>query len=240
MLARPDDAGRARSPSRPASSSSSRRSAASSVSPGSTPPPGVAHQRRRVTGFSKRTSRTRSLGVDDERAHRLRAATGSSQSCERAEPAQPLGVRDGGVRGRGRRQHEERRRAERAQLRAELGPLAEERRGRPPCRRTRSRAAAARAASRSSRARVEVAAAQVARAGRRPVRGVRHAVAELEQRELLLRVEEPRREAGVVEQPPEVVARIREVRGGGGRDAARVDPAEDAAQARARGRRGRR
>ena len=79
---------------------------------------------------------------------------------------------------------------------------------------------------------VEVAAAQVARAGRRAVRGVRDAVAELEERELLLRIEEPRREARVVEQPPEVVARVREVRGRRGRDAARIDAAEDAAQVR--------
>ena len=79
---------------------------------------------------------------------------------------------------------------------------------------------------------VEVAAAEVARARRRPVGGVRHAVAELEQLELLRRLVEPRREARVVEQPPEVVARVREVRRRGRRDAAGVDPAEDAVEVR--------
>ena len=101
---------------------------------------------------------------------------------------QPLGVGNRGVGRRGRREDEERRRAERAQLRSELGALAEG-------------AAVGLLADERDRARlqlvgetlepraVEVAAAQVARARRRPVRGVRHAVAELEQVELLGRVE---------------------------------------------------
>src|SRR5207302_1584256 len=59
-----------------------------------------------------------------------------------------------------------------------------------------------------------------------------NADAELEQGKLLLRIEQPRREAGVVQQAPEVVARVREVRGRGGGDAPRVDPAEDAGQPR--------
>ena len=58
----------------------------------------------------------------------------------------------------------------------------------------------------------EVAAPQVARAGRRAVRGVRDADPFLQQLELLRRLVEPRREARRMEQPPEVVARVREVR----------------------------
>ena len=108
------------------------------------------------------------------------------------------------------------------------------RRGTPPCRRRRARAGDSSRAIRSSRSRRarEVGAAQVARARRRAVRGVRDADPELEQLELLVRLVEPRREAGVVEQPPEVVARIREVRAGRRRDAARVDAAEDDVEAR--------
>ena len=84
----------------------------------------------------------------------------------------------------------------------------------------------------------EVGAPQVARARRRAERRVRDAVAERGQLELLLRREQTRGQAGVVEQAPEVVARIREVRAGGRRDASRVDAAEDARRGRARARRG--
>jgi hypothetical protein len=73
----------------------------------------------------------------------------------------------------------------------------------------------------------EVPAAEVAGAGRRPVGGVRDADAQGGQLVLLLRSEQARREAGVVEEPPEVVARIRKVRTGGGGEAPRVDTAED-------------
>src|SRR5581483_11258935 len=79
---------------------------------------------------------------------------------------------------------------------------------------------------------VEVAATQVARSRSRAVRGVRQPVSQLEKRELLLRLVEPRREPRVVEQPPEVVARVREVRCGRRRDTAGVDSAEDADEAR--------
>ena len=57
--------------------------------------------------------------------------------------------------------------------------------------------------------------------------GVRRADAVVEQLELLLRLEQPRRQAGVVEQAPEVVARVGEVSVRGRRHAARVDAAED-------------
>src|SRR5439155_668202 len=52
----------------------------------------------------------------------------------------------------------------------------------------------------------EVGASQVTRAGRRAVRGVRHADPLVEQRELLLRLVEARGQFGRVEEPPEVVA----------------------------------
>ena len=213
---------------RPVSSSSSRRRACSSVSPSSTPPPGVAHQTSPLDGVLEAHEQDAIVGVEDDRAHG-RPLGDDEPVVQRLEPLQPLDVRNRGVRGRRRRQHEEprRRRASGSAGRARAGRRT--RRGRPPCRRTRSPAAAARAPPLEA-GRVEVAAPQVARAGRRPVRGVRDADAELEQGELLLRVVEPRREAAVVQKPPEVVARIREMRGGRGRDAARVDAAEDAAQ----------
>ena len=44
---------------------------------------------------------------------------------------------------------------------------------------------------------------------------------------LLVRAQEPRREARACEEPPEVVPWVREVRAGGRRDEAGVDPAED-------------
>src|SRR5262249_14430187 len=65
---------------------------------------------------------------------------------------------------------------------------------------------------------------------RRAVGGIRQAVTELEQAELLGGQIEARREAGVVQQPPEVVARVGEVRGGRRGHAPRVDPAEDAVE----------
>src|SRR4029453_10597594 len=80
------------------------------------------------------------------------------------------------------------------------------------------------------RAAGEVPAAKVRRARRRPVRGVRHADAVVERLPLLLRHEQPSREPRRMEEPPEVVARIREVRRRRGRHAAGVDPAEEHAQ----------
>ena len=169
------------------------------------------------------------VGVDDERAHR-RARDRLEPVVERAEPVEALGVRDGGVRGRGRGQDVESGRAERPHLRPELGALAEG-------------AAVGLLADERDRARpkllgdlreprpVEVAAPKVARAGRRAVGGVRDAVAERQQIELLGRVVEPRREPAVVEQAPEVVARVREVRVRGVGEAPGVDPAEDAPEA---------
>src|SRR5205814_9519526 len=72
----------------------------------------------------------------------------------------------------------------------------------------------------------EVRAAEVARAGRCPRGGVRQPDALAENLELLARLVQLRGDPGVREQPPEVVARIGEVRRGRRRDKARVDPAE--------------
>ena len=167
------------------------------------------------------------VGVEHDRADRP-ARLRLDPGAQLAEPAQPLLVGNGGVGRRGRRQHEEARAGrQRAQLRAEVGPLVEEPAvGLLADERDRARGQLPREPLEARP--VEVAAAQVARAGRRARGGVRDAEAELEQAELLLRVVQARREAGVVQQPPEVVARVGEVRGGRRRDAAGVDPAEDA------------
>ena len=213
---------------RPVSSSSSRRRrvlvglAVLDAASGSCPPDLAAH------GVLEAHEQDAIVGVEDDRAHG-RPLGDDEPVAQRLEPLQPLDVRNRGVRGRRRRQHEEPRRRQRPDLRAELGPVAERAAvGLLADERDCARPQLARHLLEAGR--VEVAAPQVARAGRRPVRGVRDADAELEQGELLLRVVEPRREAAVVQKPPEVVARIREMRGGRGRDAARVDAAEDAAQ----------
>jgi hypothetical protein len=76
----------------------------------------------------------------------------------------------------------------------------------------------------------EVGAAKVGRARRRAVGGVRDPDAVVEGFPLLVRVELAWREADGVQQPPEVVPRVREVRRGGGGNAAGIDTAEDDAQ----------
>src|SRR6185503_11102747 len=149
-----------------------------------------------------------------------------------SEPAQPLLVRNSRVRRRGRGQDEEARGAQTAFLQAVLGPLPEhafvrrladerddlgpellgqalEPLGRP----------------------CEVAAPQVAASFGRAVGGVREPEAKLEHLPLLLRYEKPGREVRVGEEPPEVVAGVREMRRSGGRAEPWVDPAEDDAQA---------
>src|SRR5256714_10259385 len=73
----------------------------------------------------------------------------------------------------------------------------------------------------------KVAAKQVTRAGCRPVGGVRHADSLLEQEELLFGRVETGRQLSRVEQAPEVVARVREMRARLGRHATRVDADED-------------
>ena len=148
MWSRVQTAARARLRSRPASSASSRRSASSGVSPGSIPPPGVAQSVR--PGNSKRTSRIRSSGsiTIARAAGRIRSSLtlrALDQLAQRREPAQPLVPRNGGVRGRGRREHEERRLAEPALPGGRAPGAPGTGRGTPPCRRRRSRRAGARA-----------------------------------------------------------------------------------------------
>ena len=221
-------AGRRRTPPARASSRSSRRSAARGPPRARCRRPAFPTTWHRVTGFSNWTSRTRS-SASTTSARTASRGTGSSHSRSARNQrrrssygtAAFAGEVDGSTKSAGR--------AERAPLRAELGPLVEETAVRLLAD-ERDRAGSSSTATRSSRSAIEVAASQVARAGCRPRRRVRDAEAELEQRELLLRVEEARREAGVVQQPPEVVARVREVRGGRGGDAPRVDPAEDAGE----------
>src|SRR5207248_4807485 len=144
------------------------------------------------------------------------------------KPAEPLVPRHGGIRGRGRWEHEEPRLAEATVLQAELGSLAE-------------RAAVGLLADERDEARAqldcepleprrrvrEVGAAQVARAARRPAGGVRQADAVAQRLELLVGTQRARREARFVEQPPEVVPRVREVGAGRRRHTTRVDAAED-------------
>src|SRR5262249_11310371 len=76
----------------------------------------------------------------------------------------------------------------------------------------------------------EVGAPQVARAGSRTVGGVRDPDPFPEQGELFGRLVEARGQTSRVEEAPEVVARIREVRAGGGGHAPRVDADEDDAE----------
>jgi hypothetical protein len=78
----------------------------------------------------------------------------------------------------------------------------------------------------------EVGAAEVTRSRRRAIRRIRDSDAFFEQLELLGWVVEPGCEVRRVQQPPEVVARIREVRVGRRRDAAGIDPDEDDIEAR--------
>ncbi len=78
----------------------------------------------------------------------------------------------------------------------------------------------------------EVGLAQVARASRRPAHRVRQTDTEREKLRVLLRLEEPGREAGRVEQAPEVVARVRERRLRTRAPVAGVDADEDEAQVR--------
>src|SRR5207247_5610715 len=76
----------------------------------------------------------------------------------------------------------------------------------------------------------EVGSPQVAGAGRRPIGRIREADAFLQDLVLRIRRVQPRRELRRVQQAPEVVPRIRKVRAGRCRHAARIDAAEDDAK----------
>lgn len=78
----------------------------------------------------------------------------------------------------------------------------------------------------------EVVSAQVAAPARRPRCRVRQAEAELEHRPLLARVEQSRREAGVREEAPEIISRVREVVPRSRGADAWIDPAKDDLQIR--------
>ena len=145
-----------------------------------------------------------------------------------AEPAQPLGIGHGGV-GRRRRRAARTATCRRADAPARRAPAVRRRcRGTPPCRRSRSTRDGGRArAARAVRQSPEVGAAEIARSLRRPRSRVRQADAVVEDLELLLRAQQPRSEACRVQEAPEVVSRIGEVRGSRRRDPAGVDAAED-------------
>ncbi len=206
--------------SSPSSSASSRRRAASRSSPSSMPPPGVVHQ----TWPSSSRNLTRSVRWSSSRTSARTAlrSTGSSQSVrvrnQRSRSAYGTAAFAGEVEGRTKRPTSPIVRL----LWAVLGACAE-------------RAAVGLLADECDRARPElesdapqvvfgvgeVGAAEVARPRSRAGGCVRGADAEVEQLELLSWLEQPRREPGVVEQSPEVVARVREVGVGGGRHTAR-------------------
>ena len=166
--------------------------------------------------------------VDDERADALPLRQPRRAPGKVAEPAQSLGPRDRRVRGRGGREHEDPRLAERPLLHAELGPLAERAAVRLLAdERDPRRSQLARDLLQARGRAREVRPAQIARPRRRAVRSVRHADPLPQQLELLRGLIEPRREPRRVQQAPEVVAGIREVRARGRRDAPRIDAAED-------------
>ena len=79
----------------------------------------------------------------------------------------------------------------------------------------------------SLRASGEVSSTEIARTGRRAVGRVRDADPEWQQVELLRGPEETRREPRLVQEPPEVVAWVREVRIRAVGEATGIDPAED-------------
>src|SRR5439155_17575118 len=133
------------------------------------------------------------------------------------------------VRGGRRRQDEELRLAEPALLHTELGAFAECAAIRlladeaDPARLELGRDALEMTA-------VEVRLAEIAGPRRRARRRIRDADALLQELELLRRVVQARREPCRVQEPPEVVARIREMRLRRRRHTAGIDPAEDDAQ----------
>ena len=167
------------------------------------------HLAGRVAELDEESS---SVLVEDERARRL-PVDGVEPPLERAEPLEPLGVGNGGVRGRGRGEDEEADVADRPLLGTELGTDAKDAAvGLLADERDRSRAQLERDSLEPLGRAREVGPAEIARTGGRASGGVRQPDPEAESLELLARLERSRCEAGVVEQPPEIVARVREMR----------------------------
>ena len=151
--------------------------------------------------------------------------------AEGPEPVQPLLPRHRGVGRRGRREHEEGRASQPPFLRAEHRPLRE----RTPVglladEPDRPRAKLGGELREPCGGAREVGTTEIARARSRPGSRVRHPPAVRQELVLLGRLEQPGREAGHVQEPPEVVARIGEVGARGGGNPTGVDPAEDPGQ----------
>ena len=146
---------------------------------------------------------------------------------------QPLRVGNGRVRRRCRREHEEHRLPQPPLLETVLGTLAEGAAVRlladePDRQRMQLEAQPFQPIGRPG----EVPRAQVARARRRPQRRVRQADPVAQDLELLRGIDQTRREPRLVEQPPEIVPRVGEMRLGRRRDTAGIDSAERDVQLR--------
>ena len=163
--------------------------------------------------------------------HADHESLGRLSSHSLREPAEPLGPRDCGVRGRGRGEHEQLRVTQRSLLKSMLRALPEDSlvRGLADERDAAGSEVRRDGLDALTRPR-EVGRAQVARSARRPAGGVRQTDPVPRKLSKLLWLEQARREPGGVEQSPEVVAGIRERRAGCCARSTRVDPAEDHAQ----------
>ena len=150
---------------------------------------------------------------------RGRAAPGTSGGARSTEPPRSRATSTGGRRAPSRRA---------SLLETVLASPAEDARvGGLPDERDHVRAVRARDLREPLGAPDEVPLPEIARASRRPSRRVRQADPEAEELVLLLRLQQTRCESGRMEQTPEVVARIREVRPCGSARPTGVDPAED-------------
>src|SRR3954470_3516277 len=169
----------------------------------------------------------RALLVTD-RVCAFRALFPRGEIVERSKPAQALFVGHGGVRGGGRRKDEEVRLAQAALSQAVLGPLAKRAVvGRLADEGDDGRREVRRQTLEPLRRPGEVRTAQFTAPLRRPVGGIREPEPEVGQRPLLIGRVQTRREPRLVEEPPEVVPRVGEVRRRGCRAKAGVDPTED-------------
>ena len=150
------------------------------------PRPSSRRELEAARAGSGRPGRARPPGPQSGSAARSRA--GAHELVQGDEPPQPLLPGDGGVRGGGRGQDEQRRLAEPARSAARARAARETAPGMPPCRRRRSRRGQL-AGERLEplRAPREVARAEVPRARRRAIGSVRDADPQRQQVELLRR-----------------------------------------------------